>query len=63
MLICLYLQTRIDEFDYSKSLEGQKEKPLEEHWRKHTMCRIDEESGKVRHTPGLTHHSSNILYL
>jgi succinate dehydrogenase (ubiquinone) flavoprotein subunit len=28
---------REDEFDYAKPLEGQTEKPIEEHWRKHTM--------------------------
>lgn len=38
---------RIDEFDYSKPLEGQKRKTFEEHWRKHTLTEIDVESGKV----------------
>ena len=28
---------RSDEYDYSKPLEGQTAKPMEEHWRKHTM--------------------------
>lgn len=28
---------RIDELDYKKPIEGQKEIPLEKHWRKHTM--------------------------
>lgn len=28
---------RSDEFDYSKPLEGQKEKPFKDHWRKHTL--------------------------
>ena len=28
---------RIDEFDYKKPLEGQKEVPMEQHWRKHTL--------------------------
>lgn len=40
-------KSRIDEFDYSKPLEGQKEKPLEQHWRKHTLTTIDEKTGKV----------------
>nr|WDE17729.1 mitochondrial succinate dehydrogenase flavoprotein subunit [Neoseiulus barkeri] len=38
---------RVDEFDYSKPLEGQKPKPMEEHWRKHTLSYIDIDSGKV----------------
>ncbi|XP_046436033.1 succinate dehydrogenase [ubiquinone] flavoprotein subunit, mitochondrial-like [Neodiprion fabricii] len=28
---------RIDEYDYSKPLEGQKKLPIEKHWRKHTL--------------------------
>ena len=28
---------RSDEFDYAKPLEGQTAKPMDEHWRKHTM--------------------------
>lgn len=40
-------QDRIDEFDYSKPLEGQKRRPYEEHWRKHTLTTIDEKTGKV----------------
>ncbi|EPB79688.1 succinate dehydrogenase, flavoprotein subunit [Ancylostoma ceylanicum] len=40
--------TRIDEFDYSKPLDGQKKKPLEEHWRKHTMITSNIDTGKVK---------------
>lgn len=40
-------KTRIDEFDYSKPLEGQQRKPIEEHWRKHTLTSIDKQSGCV----------------
>lgn len=40
-------QTRIDEYDYSKPIEGQKKKPLAEHWRKHTMITSDIKTGKV----------------
>jgi len=40
-------QTRIDEYDYSKSLEGQTKKPFEQHWRKHTLAAVDPETGKV----------------
>lgn len=32
--------------DYSKPLEGQQKKPIEEHWRKHTLVWINE-SGDV----------------
>ncbi|XP_063407838.1 succinate dehydrogenase [ubiquinone] flavoprotein subunit, mitochondrial-like [Mytilus trossulus] len=38
---------RLDEYDYSKPVEGQKKKPFEEHWRKHTMVKTDVESGKT----------------
>lgn len=38
---------RIDEYDYSKPTEGQQKKPLEQHWRKHTLTYIDIESGDV----------------
>uniref|UniRef100_A0A8B9MTW6 succinate dehydrogenase n=1 Tax=Accipiter nisus TaxID=211598 RepID=A0A8B9MTW6_9AVES len=38
---------RIDEFDYSKPLQGQQRKPFEEHWRKHTLSYVDIPSGKV----------------
>nr|XP_023029349.1 succinate dehydrogenase [ubiquinone] flavoprotein subunit, mitochondrial [Leptinotarsa decemlineata] len=40
-------KTRIDEYDYSKPLEGQQKKPLKDHWRKHTLTTIDEKTGKV----------------
>uniref|UniRef100_A0A0N5AQQ6 Succinate dehydrogenase [ubiquinone] flavoprotein subunit, mitochondrial n=1 Tax=Syphacia muris TaxID=451379 RepID=A0A0N5AQQ6_9BILA len=38
---------RIDEYDYSKPLEGQVKKPFEKHWRKHTILYQDPESGKI----------------
>ncbi|RMC15772.1 hypothetical protein DUI87_07976 [Hirundo rustica rustica] len=38
---------RIDEFDYSKPLQGQQRKPFEEHWRKHTLSYVDIPTGKV----------------
>jgi len=38
---------RIDEFDYTKPLEGQVRKPIEEHWRKHTLSYQDADTGKV----------------
>eukprot|EP00095_Tigriopus_kingsejongensis_P001474 maker-scaffold124_size330879-snap-gene-0.11 protein:Tk01474 transcript:maker-scaffold124_size330879-snap-gene-0.11-mRNA-1 annotation:"hypothetical protein DAPPUDRAFT_228809" len=31
---------RMDEFDYKKPLEGQKEVPFETHWRKHTLSKV-----------------------
>ncbi|EAT36209.1 AAEL011683-PA [Aedes aegypti] len=34
--------------DYSKPLEGQQKKPVEEHWRKHTLTWIDPETGAVK---------------
>lgn len=38
---------RIDEYDYSKPLEGQQRKPIEKHWRKHSLSFIDALSGTV----------------
>lgn len=38
---------RIDEYDYSKSLDGQTKLPMEKHWRKHTLSYVDEKTGKV----------------
>lgn len=38
---------RVDEYDYSKPIEGQQKKPITEHWRKHTLTWIDPQTGKV----------------
>ncbi|XP_035433530.1 succinate dehydrogenase [ubiquinone] flavoprotein subunit, mitochondrial-like isoform X1 [Spodoptera frugiperda] len=38
---------REDEFDYSKPTEGQKRKPFEQHWRKHSLSTVDLCTGKV----------------
>jgi len=38
---------RLDEYDFSKPLDGQKRKPIDEHWRKHTLSWCDQETGKV----------------
>lgn len=38
---------RSDEYDYSKPLEGQQKKPVEEHWRKHTLTWINKDTGDV----------------
>ena len=40
-------QTRIDEFDYTKPLEGQTPRKFEEHWRKHTLSYQDVKTGQV----------------
>ena len=40
-------KTRSDEYDYSKPIEGQQPKPLDQHWRKHTLSYIDIKTGKV----------------
>lgn len=39
---------RVDEMDYSKAVEGQQKKPLEKHWRKHSIINQDLKTGKVR---------------
>ncbi|XP_010740614.1 succinate dehydrogenase [ubiquinone] flavoprotein subunit, mitochondrial [Larimichthys crocea] len=38
---------RVDEYDYSKPIQGQEKKPFEQHWRKHTMSYVDPKTGKV----------------
>lgn len=38
---------RIDEYDYSKPLDGQQKKPMDQHWRKHTLTTMDPDTGKV----------------
>ncbi|TRY74343.1 hypothetical protein DNTS_032037, partial [Danionella cerebrum] len=38
---------RVDEYDYSKPLQGQVKKPFEEHWRKHTLSYVDTKTGEV----------------
>lgn len=40
-------KVRVDEFDYSKPIDGQEKKPLDQHWRKHTLTTVDEATGKV----------------
>ena len=37
----------MDEYDYSKPIEGQKALPMDQHWRKHTMVYTDENSAKT----------------
>ncbi|KAF4522749.1 hypothetical protein B566_EDAN009294 [Ephemera danica] len=48
---------RVDELDYAKPLEGQTKKPMEQHWRKHTLSHIDEKTGKVtlKYRPVIDH--------
>uniref|UniRef100_A0A671DKD7 Succinate dehydrogenase [ubiquinone] flavoprotein subunit, mitochondrial n=1 Tax=Rhinolophus ferrumequinum TaxID=59479 RepID=A0A671DKD7_RHIFE len=38
---------RVDEYDYSKPVQGQQRKPFEQHWRKHTLSYVDLRTGKV----------------
>lgn len=38
---------RIDEYDYSKPIKGQQPKPIDQHWRKHTLTDVDVKTGKV----------------
>uniref|UniRef100_A0A8C4VE36 succinate dehydrogenase n=1 Tax=Gopherus evgoodei TaxID=1825980 RepID=A0A8C4VE36_9SAUR len=40
-------KVRIDEYDFSKPIQGQQKKPFEEHWRKHTLSYVDVKTGKV----------------
>lgn len=38
---------RIDEYDYSKPIGNQKPKSLDQHWRKHTLTKINPRTGEV----------------
>ncbi|XP_056639355.1 succinate dehydrogenase [ubiquinone] flavoprotein subunit, mitochondrial-like [Diorhabda sublineata] len=38
---------RIDEYDYSAPIRGQKKKDIEDHWRKHTLSWMDVETGEI----------------
>lgn len=38
---------RIDEYDYSKPIENQQPKPFDQHWRKHTLSKINLKTGEV----------------
>ena len=40
-------QKRVDEFDYSKPVEGQTPVAFENHFRKHTLSEMDLKTGKV----------------
>jgi len=40
-------QHRLDEYDFSKPIDGQTKKPMEEHWRKHTLSYQNHETGQV----------------
>jgi succinate dehydrogenase (ubiquinone) flavoprotein subunit len=38
---------RVDEFDFKKPMADQQKKPLDQHWRKHTLSWCDQEKGEV----------------
>ncbi|XP_057368874.1 succinate dehydrogenase [ubiquinone] flavoprotein subunit, mitochondrial-like [Daphnia carinata] len=38
---------RIDEYDFKKPIDSQQKKPLDQHWRKHTLSWCDQEKGDV----------------
>lgn len=40
-------KARVDEADYSKPLAGQVPKPLDQHWRKHTLSSQNVETGEI----------------
>ncbi|BFG05129.1 succinate dehydrogenase [Drosophila madeirensis] len=39
---------RLDEYDYSKPVEGQEKVPFEKHWRKHTLSWVCNDNGDVQ---------------
>ncbi|KAI8036691.1 hypothetical protein M5D96_010492 [Drosophila gunungcola] len=45
--------TRLDELDYGAPMAGQKKKPIDEHWRKHTMTYVLDNAGcaSVKYRP------------
>ncbi|CAH8875185.1 unnamed protein product [Trichobilharzia szidati] len=49
--------SRVDEYDYSKPIEGQKAKPFEEHWRKHTLSYQDPKTGAMLKAVQLFHRN------
>merc|ERR1719192_1842849 len=38
---------RVDEYDYSKPIEGQPQVDFDKHWRKHTLSYVDHKTGKT----------------
>lgn len=40
-------KNRMDEYDYSKPIENQQSNSLDQHWRKHTLTKIDPRTGNV----------------
>lgn len=50
---------RVDEYDYTKPIKDQKIKPIEEHWRKHTLSWIDPETGKTT----LTYRPLSLIHI
>lgn len=50
----------MDELDYAKPLEGQQEKPMSDHWRKHTLSWVDPK-GKVRNCITIASLEKNML--
>ncbi|KPM08759.1 succinate dehydrogenase [ubiquinone] flavoprotein subunit, mitochondrial-like protein, partial [Sarcoptes scabiei] len=47
---------RIDEYDYSKPLEGQTKRSFEQHWRKHTLSWVDPQGNvKLWYRPVIDH--------
>ena len=42
---------RIDEFDYSKPLDGQKKREVKDHWRKHTLSFIKDDKVQLVYRP------------
>src|SRR2546430_9169 len=47
---------RIDEYDYSKPIEGQQKRPFDKHWRKHTLSIVDGKGNvKLWYRPVIDH--------
>ena len=57
-ILTFCFQKRVDEYDYSKPIEGQKQVPFEDHFRKHTLAYVDKDTGKVGSLSTFLYHWS-----
>ncbi|XP_064537757.1 succinate dehydrogenase [ubiquinone] flavoprotein subunit, mitochondrial [Drosophila montana] len=54
-------KVRLDEYDYSKPLDNQEKKPIEQHWRKHTLAWVCSDEGDIdlKYRPVIDHTLDN----
>ena len=44
-------KVRVDEYDFSKPLEGQQKVSLDQHWRKHTLSYVKDDKVELQYRP------------